>query len=162
MKTISIFSDTHGNKKDLAKAHQIMQEADLVFHLGDGASDIFAFDDIREKTHVVSGNCDRGLELLDIPREKIVEVENCKIFLTHGDLYGVKGGLERLAARAKELGATVCCYGHTHARKICEINGVLMINPGTLYRYAEVKSFCYAVVLGDKLTPTINDKLFLS
>lgn len=154
MKTAVVIADTHGNKADLKKLGNIMREADYIIHLGDGYYDLNAFgQEVLEKTVRIKGNCDDAVG----DRETIVEIEGVKLFLTHGDLYGVRGGTNRLLARAKELGASVALYGHTHAALIEERSGVTIANPGTLTRYAPQKTFIYAVFSGGKAVLKIND-----
>ena len=46
--------------------------------------------------------------------------------------YGVKTLLGVLAHEAKEKGCDVALYGHTHRADICEMDGVTLINPGSL------------------------------
>lgn len=157
MKTIAIFSDTHGNRTELKKAHGIMRDSDLIIHAGDGTTDMMVFPEFMNKIHAVSGNCD-GNFCLD--RELVLQVEDCNIFVTHGDLYGVKSGLQVLANRASALGCNVCIYGHNHTKNVQTINDVLMINPGTLSRYATTKSMCFLVIDGKKAVATINEKIF--
>mgnify|MGYP003319315646 CR=1 FL=1 len=59
----------------------------------------------------VSGNCD--MMSMEPPWRKI-EVAGLRIFMTHGHLYDVKYGLERIAARAYADGADIVLFGHTH------------------------------------------------
>ncbi len=155
MKKIVVFSDTHGNKRALAKAADIMFESDYVFHLGDGYDDFvdYAYA-LKDKAIQVSGNCDWSSE-----NEVVVEIEKVRILACHGHLYGVKQGFDKLVARAKELGCSVMFYGHTHVADIREKDGVTLINPGCASPYSTVKSFAYVVANGGKITAAINDRL---
>lgn len=155
MKKIVVLSDTHKNLKAIAKIAEIMDESDMVIHLGDHYSDMDLYEPLlKGKLYRVHGNCDYGIQ-----KEIILEVEGRKIFATHGDLYGVKSGTERLVKRAKELGCDVALYGHSHRAKIEEIDGITVINPGSTAYTSPTKSFCYMVINGDKLTAVINDKI---
>ena len=153
---ITVISDSHGNTLALDKMAQIILESDIVFHLGDH------FDDMRylapvlgDKLYRVHGNCDWGNV-----KSVEVKVEGHKIFATHGDLYGVKSGTDRLVQIAKSRGCKIALYGHTHVAEIREQNGVLLINPGTLHKFSTRKTFAYIVISGDKVIPTINEKFF--
>ena len=153
MKKIVILSDTHRNLGAISSIYDIMRESDYIFHLGDHYDDLdFLAGEFKNKLYRVYGNCDAGYD----PKEIIVEIEGCRIFATHGDLYGVKRGNERLIARAKELGCNVALYGHTHRAEITEIDGLTVVNPGSAERSSANKSFCYAVVSGEKFTAVIN------
>ena len=154
MKKVVVLSDTHGNVSDLDKIKNILFEADVVFHLGDGFNDLnFLGYDILKKTLRVSGNCDKCFG----EREIVTEVEGVKILLTHGDLYGVKSGNTRLFYRAKELGVNAVFYGHTHAPIIETVEDITIANPGNLQKYSTKKTFIYGVFYDGKFTLTINE-----
>ena len=149
MKTLFIFSDTHGNLPCIEKLSPIICESDYIVHLGDNSHDLNVLpDDVCEKIYSVKGNCDGGGE--DI----ILEIENRKLLITHGDRYGVKSSLLRVLLKAKEIGADTVLYGHTHISNIEEVDGITLINPGNMTRFG-VKSYCYAVISKDKITAKI-------
>lgn len=147
MTTIIILSDSHGNRHAIEQLFPIMEESDLIIHLGDTSQDGgFIRTKFPYKTRVVNGNCDL-MKLGD--DELVMEVEGVKIFACHGHTYSVKSTPAKLAKRAKELGCTVALYGHTHSASELEVDGVLTVNPGTLSKYSN-KSYCYLVINGDK------------
>ena len=149
MKTIIVVSDTHGNYSSIEKLLPIMNESDYVFHLGDFERDITAYKRVLKAQIVsVKGNCDGGGE------EKVVEIEGVKILLTHGDVYNVKTTLSNLYYRAKELGATVVFYGHTHNSNVEKIDGIEFINSGCMNKFSQ-NSYCYAVIHNKKLTSKV-------
>ena len=154
MKKIVIVSDTHFNKKGLEKLRPILEENDYIIHLGDGASEArMLISEYPEKAYACAGNCDFASPL---PQEGKLQVEKCNIFYCHGHAYGVKSGLTRLVFEAKRRGAQIALYGHTHQASIDEIDGVTLINPGTLkYPVGEGGSYCYLVINGEKATPVI-------
>ena len=146
MKTAVIISDTHGNISAMEKILPIMKESDYVIHLGDFQRDIQLFErELRSKILSVKGNCDGGGE------EIFTEIEGVKIVAVHGDRYGVKSTPMKIYLRAKELGANVVFYGHTHVPLIEEIDGIQLVNPGAFTGFTE-KSYCYAVFHGGKVT----------
>lgn len=155
MKTFVIISDTHGNRSALQKLTPIIKENDYLIFLGDGILDVYSYKNLpKEKLITVLGNCDGG------SGEEVIEVENVKILITHGHEYGVKNSLQKLFLRAKEVGATVALYGHTHVADIIEHDGVTLINPGTLSRYSAKNSYCYMVVHNKNVTPVIREVTF--
>jgi putative phosphoesterase len=118
---ILIFSDSHEEAKYLNKALAMNSDADLIVHLGDGAYDLTRpLPENYEKPIVaIEGNGEYyGWIKVDrryLPkRTETVEFEGKKIFMTHGHLYDVKYGLERIAARAYDEGADIVLFGHTH------------------------------------------------
>ncbi len=152
MKTLIVLSDSHGRSaKALERLAPLFAENDFVVHLGDGSSDLRQFcAQAPEKYFICRGNCDfsYGAE------ELVLEAEGLSVLCCHGHRYGVKSGLSRLAARARERGCEVALYGHTHEARIETVDGVLCVNPGALGSYA-APSYCYLVLHKGKATATI-------
>lgn len=150
MVTAIVLSDTHHNVPLVEKLLPLMQEADLVVHLGDGANDLSRYAlSLKGKLHRMAGNCD---DASFGEREEIIEVEGVRIFACHGHRYGVKQQLVSLTLRAKECNCTVALYGHTHEGRIDDLNGVLCINPGCATRYAVNPSYCFLAIHNGKVT----------
>ena len=153
MKTIVVLSDTHGNKESVNRLWEVFKECDYIVHLGDGALDMSAaLVEFPKKTHVCKGNCD----FVRIPREGELEVENVKIFFCHGDRYGVKSRLDRLASEAKARGATLALFGHTHRAEITTQEGVTLVNPGSMRFPPHLGgTYAYITVKDGRATPVI-------
>jgi len=136
---ILVMSDSHGNTPLALKACDMAGDIDALFHLGDGAEDaeilVHALD---VKVIHVAGNCDHGSAS---PRELLVECDGKKLLLMHGDACGVKGGMGMLEKRAREAGVDAVLFGHTHRATVTTLSGILAVNPGTLMRTAQQKSF---------------------
>ena len=160
MKRLIVVSDTHGNYKAVEELLPLIAENDYVIHLGDGAGDMRAVREVHpDKVYTVGGNCDF---FSAYPREGELEIENIKIFFCHGDRYGVKRELRSLALEAKRRGCDVALYGHTHQANITEIEGVMLINPGSLrVSVGKGGSYCYLVVHKNKITPVIVGDKYL-
>ncbi|MBO4572841.1 MAG: metallophosphoesterase [Clostridia bacterium] len=155
MKTAIVISDTHGNTADIKKLIPLIEENDYLFHLGDGLSDLKVLPEhLLSKVISVVGNCDPSFG----DAETVRIIEGVKVFLTHGHDYGVKGSKSRLLARGKSLCANACFFGHSHKATAENVDGIWLINPGTLSRTAAKKSFCYCIFNDGKLTAVINDK----
>ena len=149
---ILVVSDTHGNHLTPAN---ILEEtgADMLIHLGDEINDALIMESIAAIPVIkVPGNCDhRSTE----PRELLQTIADRKFLITHGDLYKVKNGLNRLVEKAKELKASVVLFGHTHNPLIQKLDGVLLINPGTLMNGSDSKSYAVLTVTPFKVTAEI-------
>ncbi len=154
MKTLIIVSDTHGNHKGVEKLLPLIGENDYCIHLGDGARDTWeARKNFPDKIYACAGNCDF---LSPLPDEGELEVERVKIMFCHGHKYGVKGGLTELAREAKKRDCDIVLYGHTHKPMITKIDGVTLINPGTMkYDIGKGGTYCYLVVDKKEYTPVI-------
>ena len=110
-----------------------------------------------EKTYVCRGNCDFFPAL----PEGELEAEGVKIFFCHGLKYRVKSDLSELAREAKRRGCRVALYGHTHRALICEEEGVLLVNPGSLrFPAGEGGSYCYLTVNGSSVYPVLVGESF--
>lgn len=149
MKKIVVISDTHGNFSCIEKLLGIMKESDYVFHLGDFEKDILEYKkELSNKIISVKGNCDGGGDYA------LVNIENIKILLVHGDGYSVKNGVDRLYYLAKELQVNAVLYGHTHNAIIEKIDDIWFVNPGCMSSYTQ-NSYCYIVVHEDKFVAKI-------
>ncbi len=154
MKTLVVFSDTHGSRKGIDSIMPLIAENDIVVHLGDGAGDVREATKLYpEKVYVCAGNCDFFSPL---PTEGVLEVEGFRIFYCHGHKYGVKRELTELAKEAKRRDCSIALYGHTHRASVREIDGVTLINPGSFRAPTDGGgSYCYLVVHNGKATPTL-------
>lgn len=154
MTKIIVISDSHGNLKNIESITPLVQENDMLIHLGDGAGDIRQiWREYPDKVYQCAGNCDFFSPL---PLEDVVEVEGVRIFFCHGHTRRVKSTLAELASETKRRNCDIALYGHTHIAKITEIDGVTLINPGSLrYPIGQGGSYCYLVVHGKKVTPVI-------
>ena len=128
---IAVISDSHRVKRYMDNAIEIIQEegTDLILHAGDNFCDSIY---LKEKTGIpviaVAGNCDFD----NVETELDFECEGLTIFLTHGHHYGVKYGLHTLAEEAAGVGANIAIFGHTHVKENEIVDGVQIINPGSL------------------------------
>ncbi|MDR2909217.1 MAG: metallophosphoesterase [Oscillospiraceae bacterium] len=129
---IIIFSDSHGGVCALRELVASNKDADFFIHLGDCVSEaaVLRADFPDRRILCVMGNCDLACPPGTLS-ENILNHPDGRIFYTHGHRYGVKKDTGRLLARAKELGAKIACFGHTHA-PLCEtLGGVILFNPGS-------------------------------
>ena len=126
---ILVVSDSHKRETNLYAVAQKV-EPDKIFHLGDAEG---REDEIAYMTGVpiecVRGNCDGWSSL---PADVIMTVGDRVMLLTHGHLHGVNYGMEELVAYAKEKGADTVLYGHTHIPELAEIDGITIMNPGSI------------------------------
>ncbi len=128
---ILVVSDTHGSEANLRRAILAQPAAEIVIHLGDGQAEAErAKRNFPEKMFLqVRGNCDMGSPL---PYEGEYTVDGVKIFYTHGHMYNVKMGLYNAVCAAREKGAQVLLYGHTHQALTDYEDGLYLMNPGSL------------------------------
>lgn len=129
---ILVVSDTHGDFYSLNKLVQMQSNAEVVLFLGDGCEE---FDDVSmlypEKMFIgVKGNND-FCTTLPMTEERVIEGK--RIFMSHGHVYGVKYGLERIIAAGKARNADIVLFGHTHEPCSQYADGMYVFNPGALH-----------------------------
>lgn len=126
---ILVFSDSHGSDRTLFEALNLHKDADMVIHLGDGEKDFALLErELQGKRLVqVCGNCD-FYSLL--PCNEIIDTENARIFCSHGHTELVKHGTGAFIQKARNLGARIALYGHTHQSVTSYDDGLYIMNPG--------------------------------
>lgn len=136
---ILVLSDSHGDRYNVERVMKMHSNADRIFHLGDGVSDIERYIESLQSTKFVrvKGNCDFGS---DLNAYELVTVSGKKIYLTHGYQERVKYTTDFLAYTAREHEAQIALYGHTHIQKVEYDNGLYIFNPGSLHEG------CYGLV----------------
>ena len=133
------FSDSHGDSYNMRRVLNMHPDAEVVFFLGDGLSDLEMFiNDRNRKFLAVRGNWDTSAILGDSFVKNLDEINllGHKIVFTHGNHYGVKSDLDSLLYLAEEKGASLVLFGHTHLpyeKYFPDINGgVYLFNPGSI------------------------------
>lgn len=127
---IIVVSDTHKNFAVLDEVVKKNLDADLFIHLGDGENEARDVHNLHpEKAMIyVGGNCDYGAH----KQTHVVTACGYKIFCCHGHAQDVHNGLERLIADAKQNDCRIALYGHTHLYRTEAIDGIYVMNPGSL------------------------------
>lgn len=133
MTKIAVVSDSHRMFRFVGEIRTQAGKIDWLLHAGDHMQDAerIATSLGVEPTRVraVAGNCDYPHVQ---PTEQIVEIDGVRILMTHGHLFGVKDNYHRVYYRAREVGARVAVFGHTHMPVIKDDGVVLLLNPGSL------------------------------
>lgn len=113
------------------------ERPDLCFFLGDGERDLAAVQARFPALpfYAVRGNCDWRSTL---SASLVCTVGGVCIFAAHGHNFDVKyePALDSLFAAAKEAGASLALFGHTHRAFLEEREGITLLNPGAIGRGA--------------------------
>ena len=141
---IIIASDTHGRTNILDLIPYYYEDVETFIHCGDVGQD----PDYFEKWKFVSGNNDF---YYDLPEAIVVKAENHRILVIHSDQFYYHNRKKGLVKLAKKHNCDIVCYGHTHISDIDEMDGILLINPGSLRLPRDGKPCSYCVL-------TINEK----
>src|SRR5690625_305990 len=126
MERVLILSDSHGLTNEITQIKG-RHQCEHVIHCGD--SELEPDHPALKNMTTVKGNCDFAAKLKYIEN---LEVGAIQFFITHGHLYDVGINLHSLHKSAKENGAQVVCYGHTHVAGAEIMDGILFINPGSI------------------------------
>lgn len=157
MSSILVLSDSHGRLPFLGAALRWAVEKSgaaeydiapgAAIFLGDGAEDLgpasreagFALPWYR-----VRGNGDLDRRIPDTLTLDTAETpagiaskhtpHGRKLFLAHGNRHQVEAGFDTLAAAARAAGAEAALFGHIHAPVWERVNGVQLLNPGSIGR----------------------------
>ncbi|MBO5248836.1 MAG: metallophosphoesterase [Clostridia bacterium] len=127
---ILVISDTHG---EISAAQRLIkkEKPNYVIHLGDCVRDAEELSNLFPILPIcrVSGNNDWFSQEAT---EKVLTLNDTRIFLCHGHTTGVKNGLEIQWERARRQGCSVSLFGHTHSPFLEERDGILLLNPGSI------------------------------
>ena len=111
---ILILSDSHSKTIDFN-----FSDFDYVIHAGD------THEDLEGRCIYAKGNCDYYG-----PNEVRVNLFDKKFYITHGHLYGVKNGYDRITYKGFEEEADFVIFGHTHIPYFSKERNTIFINPG--------------------------------
>lgn len=140
-----VVSDNHSMKNILTDIVSIHDDADVYIHLGDSE---FDYNDAELKPYIkIKGNCDYGKDFHDTFE---LQQNDINAFLTHGHLYQVGNGRERLASVARDADCQIALYGHLHVKRIEVVDGVVCINPGSIAQSRSQEEETYAVLTFDE------------
>jgi len=145
---IALVSDTHGDPTAWERALEVIGDVELICHSGDVLyHGIFnpitdTYDPRRLATMLnevavpmvhARGNCDSEVDQMALDNHILSDfafasVDGTRILITHGH----RNTEEELAAMASKAGIQLVQRGHTHLPGIRQVEGVTIINPGSV------------------------------
>ena len=129
MSSIAVISDSHGSLRNLSLFRSRIGQPDALWHLGDCAEDAPLLAQRMNCGYVsVRGNCD---PFSDAPLKQIIDWHHRRFLLLHG--HTVSGRLNLLYL-AKEQRCDAVLFGHSHVPSAECVDGIWMINAGSLSR----------------------------
>jgi putative phosphoesterase len=147
--SILVISDSHGDITALSTALAWAKNTvlDAAVFLGDGAGDLAvasARTGFSLSWYSVRGNGDYGFS---IPDNIVMEIPpSHKIFLSHGNRLRVGDGKRIIADAARRSGASAALFGHTHIPYCATIDGIFLLNPGSISRPRSDSGQTFAVL----------------
>lgn len=153
---VVVFSDVHGDQAVVDRIVNWNQDADYYLSLGDTEldSDFLLHRDIV----MIKGNY-RGDAGFVFERE--LQIEDVKVFMTHGHKFNVHHGLKKLFKHANKEGYNLVLYGHTHYIDQSKVGHIQFLNPGSCSRPRNTLPPTYMVVdiKGKDITWKILDSI---
>lgn len=147
---VVIVSDSHRRDGHVQAAIEREKPFDMFIHLGDAEGGHWlhrgwCLEQNKECIlHFVRGNCDGFTKL---PGELVAYIGPYKALMTHGHYYNVSINTLKLAETAKAYGCQIAMYGHTHRPLLETVEGVTIINPGSIsFPRQEGRLFTYMVM----------------
>lgn len=144
---VGIVSDSHGRFASLEKMVEVAPDVCAWIHGGDYCDD---GDELSYYTGVpvysVMGNNDYYRLSADAPECRTVTVGGVTFVVIHGSQWYGERREKKLVELAKEHGAKVAVFGHTHRRYLHEVEGIVLINPGSISLPRDGKQGTFAIV----------------
>ncbi len=150
---VIILSDNHGKVKVMDQIREAYPNADAYLHCGDNElrnSDM-------EPYHAVTGNNDY---FYTYPEQLVVDVKGHRFFITHSHTLRYGKRIEDLVMLAKKNQCEFACYGHTHIFDDQIVDGIHIINPGSLYYNRDGSQPSFARLTIDDEGNTTVEKLY--
>jgi len=131
---IGLISDTHIPDRGFEIPQTVFdafKDVDLILHAGD-ITGKKVIEDLETIAPVIAveGNMDRANKTLELPPSAIVEIDNHKIGIIHGEVYP-RGDTQQLYYSALELQVDILVSGHSHIAQLEKIKDVILVNPGS-------------------------------
>jgi hypothetical protein len=152
-KKLLVFSDTHGSitalKNVLNWAKDRTPPNDKICaaaFLGDGIDDLQPAADATGffcEWKIVCGNNDYGHSL---PGSAVFDFANHRFFLCHGHRHSFFSSYHTLVAAARNAGADIVLFGHSHVPFNKKVEDIYLINPGSVGRPRSRIGATFAVI----------------
>ncbi|SFM59454.1 metallophosphoesterase family protein [Thermodesulforhabdus norvegica] len=147
---IVVLSDTHltGVTEELELiCSRYCEGADMVIHLGDWTSPVVLDYFMQYHLEGVAGNSDHPAIISSLPLKKIITVGSFRVGLIHGwGSYSNLRGSIREAFRDVINSLDAVFYGHSHVPYYGRENGLIWLNPGSLFKGRGVVQSSLALV----------------
>lgn len=135
---IVVMSDSHTYDDRVEDIIRKNPDAAAFLHCGDLESDTRRFPNV----YFVKGNNDWGP---DMPKECVLRFNGVGIYMIHSERFYMDRR-KRVAEKAKENDCQIAIYGHTHMVDDCQVDGIRLLNPGSLFYNRDGSPIGYYVI----------------
>lgn len=134
-----VVSDNHGRIEPLKEIRNKYPQAGAYIHCGDSELPPESLDGYVS----VMGNNDY---FYDYPNQRILNIDGIKILVIHGHRFSFSNRISQIVALAIKNDCKIVCYGHTHVYDYRVVDGITIVNPGSLWRSRDGSKPSYAVI----------------
>lgn len=139
---IILMSDSHGRNHLIDEIMEKHKDADAFLHCGDIECDEYVYPNMR----IVRGNNDY---YADFPEKMKIRMGPFRVLMLHSHLCYARDRLTYLSKMAKKEGCDTVFFGHTHVACDKVVNGIRLINPGSLYYSRDGRPISYCIITVD-------------
>ena len=126
---VLILGDTHAQDDIFLRILAAEKDIDAILHTGDFEGSEIVYRELSDAPfYYIAGNNDF---FTDAPYERVVELESCRVFMTHGHRYHLEKGYSEVCREALRRKADIAVFGHSHEPVAEYMKGVLLLNPGS-------------------------------
>lgn len=140
---IVLMSDSHGKNHLIDEIMERHKDADAFLHCGDIECDEYAYPNMK----IVRGNNDYYGHF---PEKMRLRIGSHMVLMMHSHLCFSRDRLAYMSKMAKEEGCDTVFFGHTHVATDKIVDGVRLINPGSLYYSRDGRPISYCVITVDQ------------
>ena len=135
---LTVISDTHGTDSHRLTGHTLdaVRDADHVVHAGDFVTETVhdAIESEAGALTAVAGNNERPPLRERLPEAATLEWAGYRLLVVHGHRHSDTA----LGMLARQEGADVVVVGHSHRPELGDLDGRLLVNPGS---YADPRRY---------------------
>ena len=137
MKKIIVASDSHCDTYNLKHIAKVHPDAIAYLHAGDSQdyeANLYPFVTVRGNNDYYVSN-----------ETRIINIEPLRIYMTHGHKMYLSE--ENMVNKAKQVDCNMFIYGHTHSPFYQVVDGVHLLNPGSVRNSRSIIGPTYAIIL---------------
>jgi len=134
-----VCSDAHGRDEVFPKLRFLHPHAQAYLHCGDAETDEERLDGFVN----VQGNNDPYGQY---PNHVLLDLGGLRVYMQHGDRIPYMSMTDFFLQKAKDENCQLFIYGHTHIFNVVRKDGIVLVNPGSIYHNRDGSAPSYALI----------------